>query len=246
MSTFLASASGINLLNLPATSLAVSKSYEALAQGNEPSAYPSGPWRPPEWALPPLTSLIDQNGNIYVFDAVFNLQHDLEMTLTQNPVLTGTNIVDHAYMQPQTVTMEIGMSDTMDSFAPGMWNTAGSKSVNAYQKLKYLAVSRSVFVIHTRLGTYRQMLISHISAPDDVSTLFALKATVTFQQLIMASVSTQLLPQNSTRPESVAQSNYGSTSAGSVSPGLTNNYAATGANFAPGGSLSSKFTGGVQ
>ncbi len=244
--SFLASASGINLLNLPAGILAVSKSFEALAQGNEPSAFPSGPWRPPEWAQTPLTSLIDQNGNTYVFDAVFNLQHDLEMTVTQNPVLTGTNIVDHAYMQPQTITMDIGMSDTMDSYAPGMWSTAGSKSVNAYTMLKQLALARTVFLIITRLGFYQQMIIQHISAPDDVTTKYALRATVTFQQLIMASVSTQPLPQNSTRPESISLFGSGTISGQSVSTDVINNFSATGENYIPGGALSSLSTGGIQ
>lgn len=245
MGGFLAASSGIRIANIAAGSLAVSKSVQQLALGNEPSAFPSGPWRPPEWANAPLTSLTDQNGNIYVFDAVFTLQHHLEMTLTQNPVLTGTNIVDHAYMQPQTVTLDLGMSDTMDSYAPGMWNTAGSKSVNAYQKLKQLALARTVFVLQTRLQSYSQMLISDISAPDDVSTLHALRATVTFQQLIQASVSTQPLPQNSTRPESTSQSNYGATSGVYVPNGVLKGFGATGENFLPGGSLSSIYTGGL-
>ena len=245
MSSFLAASSGIQIANIAASSLAISQSVESLAQGNLPSAFPSGPWRPPEWANAPLTSLTDQNGNIYVFDAVFTLQHDLTMTLTQNPVLTGANVVDHAYMEPQTVTLEIGMSDTMDSYAPGMWNTAGSKSVNAYQKLNQLALARTVFVIQTRLQTYTQMLISNISAPDDVSTLHSLRASITFQQLILASVSTQSLPQYSTRPESTSQNNYGATSGGAVSSGLINNYSDSGENFIPGGGISSFYTGGL-
>lgn len=243
---FLAASSGINIANIAASTLAISKSVQQLAQGNLPSAFPSGPWRPPEWSSAPLTSLTDQNGNIYVFDAVFTLQHSLQMTLTQNPVLTGTNIVDHAYMQPQTVTLEIGMADTMDSYAPGMWNAAGSKSVNAYQKLKQLALARTVFVLNTRLQSYAQMLIAEISAPDDVNTLHALRASITFQQLIQASVSTQPLPQNSTRPESTSQSNYGATSGVSVPDGLLNGYGATGKNFIPGGNLSSIYTGGLN
>ncbi len=245
MGSFLASASGINILNIPASALAVSKSIQSLANGNLPSAFPAGPWRPPEWAAGALTYLIDQNGNIYVPDAVFTLQHDLEMTLTQNPVLTGTNIVDHAYMQPQTVTLEIGMSDTMDSYSPGMWNTAGSKSVNAYRKFKSLALARTSFTLSTRLDIYQQMLISHISVPDDVTTLHALRATITFQQLILASVSTQPLAQNSSRPESTSLGNYGVTSGVSVPSGLLDGYGATGENYVPGGSLSSVYTGGL-
>ena len=59
---------------------------------------------------------MDAAGNSYVFDGEPDIQHDQELSITQNPVQTGASISDHAFLVPVRVTAEILMSDAMQSF----------------------------------------------------------------------------------------------------------------------------------
>jgi len=173
-----------------------------------------GPWTPPQYSQPALTVLSAQSStggsDIYVFDAVFKLAHHRSLKKTQHPVLTGANITDHAYIEPSRVILEIGMSDAMSSFTPGVWVGFSSKSVSAWQILKQLQINRSIITLSTRLDTYYNMLIEEISSQDTNQTKTALKASITFGELLSASVSS--VATSSTRPQTT-----GSTSNGTIS-----------------------------
>lgn len=128
---------------------------------------------------------------LYVFDAVFRVSHSQPLTITQNPIQTGANITDHAFLRPARVTMGIGMSDVMDSYAPGMWVGNSSKSVSAFQVLDSLRAARIPLTVTTRLKTYTNMLIEDIRVDDSIKTLYGLSAVVEFQQIFVANVATQ-------------------------------------------------------
>ena len=170
-----------------------------------------GPWRPPEWKNLPsnMEQLVYLRANIaqkiegtdyfpastlgYFFDAIIREDHASTLRITEHPVQTGANIVDHAYQIPAHLTLEIGMSDAMDSLVLGQWSSEPStyisgKSVSAYKKLKELQKSRLPLIVQTRLERYENMLIENISSPVDNSTVFGLKATITFRQIITAMV----------------------------------------------------------
>jgi hypothetical protein len=103
-----------------------------------------GPWRPPQWSKQSMVMITvpsigssnvsevtnDQNGiplmkadardfRTYVFDAVFSLEHDQRLTKTMHPVQTGAALSSHAYLMPAHLTMMVGMSDAMQSYATG-------------------------------------------------------------------------------------------------------------------------------
>lgn len=61
-------------------------------------------------------------------------------------------------------------------------------SVNAWKALKAMQLSRVPITVDTRLGTYNNMIIEELSAPDDYQTYHALKATVRMRQIIVADV----------------------------------------------------------
>ena len=147
---------------------------------------------------------------------------------TQHPVQGGTasaaggtaasggSLIDHAYLLPSELTMEIGMSDAMDSYTPGQWSgNSTSKSVNAYQTLLYLQQLRVPLLVTTRLNTYSNMLIRRIRALDNSQNFRGLRASVTFQQIIagiVASVAQSARPQTTdatnpgtAQPEAVPQ-----------------------------------------
>jgi hypothetical protein len=141
---------------------------------------------------------------IYVFDAVLQVEHTQEMQVTEHPVQTGANIVDHAFAKPARIVMDIGMSDVMSSYILGQWTGAASKSVNAYQTLLALEVARTPVTINTRLKKYSNMLLTSIHVKDDNKTKFGLRATLVFQQLFMAVLNTQS-SEWSSRPNDTSQ-----------------------------------------
>lgn len=154
----------------------------------------------------------------YFFDAVFRVDHAQEGRATEHPVQGGTSgalggsvasggsIVDHFYLLPARVALEIGMSDAMDSFQDGQWSSGPTKSISAYQTLKYLQALRVPMTVTTRLETYDNMVIEAIRVPDDVRTLHGLRALVVFRQIISAALS---ITSESMRPNLSQSSNPG-------------------------------------
>lgn len=146
-----------------------------------------------------------KQGN-YVFDAFFSINHESNLTITEHPIQTGASISDHAYMEPQSVTFEIGMSDVMQdisaSSVSAFTGTSSSRSVNAYKILRQLQKDRVSIDAITRLGTYQNMLIETISAPDDNKTLFGLKATVTLKEIFVVNVTTVKISKRAQKSES--------------------------------------------
>lgn len=149
------------------------------------------PWHPPQWNKPATTSLTTASGDrtVYVFDAILRADHTQELRLTENPIQSGANLTDHAYATPARVTLDIGMSDAMDSYSAGLWTGNKSKSVAAYQTLLSLQRSRALLTLTTRLRTYQNVLIENIQSSDTHKTQFGLRAFVTFRQVYLASVS---------------------------------------------------------
>lgn len=170
-------------------------------------------YRPSKWsgvtAAAPgkgMVMLIDASGGSYFFDAVFRIGHEKRAVVTEHPIQNAANITDHAYLLPSRLTLFVGMSDVMDSVIPGQWSGDSPKSVNAYSKLLDLWAARQPLKVVTRLDLYENMLIEHIGADDDVSTLYGLKARVTFQQILTAVVSTLKV---SIRPNATDKVNKG-------------------------------------
>lgn len=169
-----------------------------------------GPYRPPEWnGLPTdLSQLVLVKSNIggYFFDAILRTEHTSTLKITSHPVQTGANITDHSYVEPAVLTMEIGMSDAMDSLVKDQFTGRYTKSVSAYQALLDLQQSRIPVSVLTRLRQYENMLIEEINVPDDFKTLYGLRCTVTLREIFVVEVSKTTV---SARPQSSGTTNRG-------------------------------------
>lgn len=148
----------------------------------------------------------------FVFDAFFNINHESNLTITDHPIQSGANVSDHAYMEAQVLTFEIGMSDVMQDISSSAvvnFSSAGTstRSINAYQMLKKLQANRLPIDAITRLGTYTNMLIETISAPDDNTTAYALKATVTLKEVFVVSVTTVKISARAQKSETTNEGN---------------------------------------
>lgn len=126
----------------------------------------------------------------YFFDGFMSVSHERKLTITQNPVETGAAIVDHAYVNPSSVTMQIMMSDVHQSIIPGQFSDLTFRHTSAWSVLKQIQESRIPVDVFTKLGYYKNMLIEEISADDTKETFRALSATVKLTEIPVARIKT--------------------------------------------------------
>lgn len=165
----------------------------------------------------PILNLIYVKTNIggYFFDAVFRTEHQSNLTITKHPVQGGANISDHAYMEPEVVTMEIGMSDANPTPMFSQFTSSGNKSQSAFDALKRMQENRQPLDVSTRLKQYTNMLIESLSVPDDIKTATGLRANVTLRKIIMVDVPKV---QTSSRPQATVPSSNSSAAPTEVKP----------------------------
>lgn len=147
------------------------------------------------------------NINGMFFDAWLRLNHSNMLTVTRHPVETGANISDHCFVEPKRFSFDIGMTDVFSSPAyPG----TGTRSVNAYQALVDMMESRKLLTLTCKYGSYDNVLIESIDAPDDSKTVHAMKATINLVEIILVNTSIGKVTTN--------QHATNSTNRGKVSP----------------------------
>ena len=196
-----------------------------------------GPWRPPEWrggaALYSVTVPADQSTGqpeqVMVFDAILRAENNRELRKTEQPIQTSasapvSSITDHIFQMPARVTLDILMSDAVQSYRPDNWTSAQSKSVSAYAALVKLLENGTLVTLTTRLDTYQNMVVESIQPTESARTLHGLRATVVFGKVFLAdatAVNSRLIvtpsddssSQVSTQPQIT-----GSTPRGTVQP----------------------------
>ena len=126
----------------------------------------------------------------YFFDGFMQVEHNIELQTTSNPVETGASVVDHAYVKPAELVMKVMMSDVHQSLVPGQFTGASFRSVNAWQVLRKLQSDRIPMSVFTRLGLYTNMLITKLTTTDTAETFRALSAEVTLREIPVARVKT--------------------------------------------------------
>lgn len=159
------------------------------------------------------TMIVSPTYGRMVFDAVFSTDHSASLTVTQHPVQSGASVADHSFMEPDEVSIEIGMTDVAAIASGG-----ASRSVNAYTQLRSIMELREPITLVTRLKVYRNMLITSISAPEDYKTMHALRAAIYFQNINMVNVSTVTVQETVTSSRTTSSSSSSkSSSSGSSS-----------------------------
>ena len=124
----------------------------------------------------------------YYFDAFTKENHSGSVRVTEHPVQGGANISDHAYNLPDKLTLEILVSDSVESIVAGQFSGSKSKSITAYEVLRSLKERRVLVSVRTRLHYYTNMIIENISVSDDYKSANSLRCTVSLRQVMMAVV----------------------------------------------------------
>lgn len=167
----------------------------------------------------PVKSFVYAKTNIggWFFDAILQATHTSTLTITSHPVQSGSNISDYAYLQPRTLSFNIGMSDVATSFIPGQFSGGQSRSVQAYKVLKDLQQQRIPVQVYTRLGLYQNMLLETLTVQDDNTTANGLRCTVDMQELLVA---TAQVVKISSAPDKTSTSQKGKQQPKGVPPSI--------------------------
>lgn len=131
-------------------------------------------------------------------NCILSERHISEVEITRNPIETGAEVNDHAYIKPKEIDLEI----------------ADRNAAATFNALVQFQESRVPFYLVTGLTVYRDMLISAIDATRDKDKAYILSAGITCRQVII--VSTASAPDDgSAHPSGQAG---GKKSTGSVNP----------------------------
>jgi hypothetical protein len=178
-------------LTVPASGTATGNTYQVAQQA------PDGTFTIPAASVTAST--------MYVFDAVLVANHSKRWTPTKKPLQSGYNFSDHIIKDQPVVTLEIGMSDAMAAYAPGMWVGNPSKSISAWQKLNKLADQRILFTLSTRQETYTNMAIVGIESPETNKTVKSMRARITFEQQLIVDVTSETISARPNATDSTQQ-----------------------------------------
>lgn len=144
-----------------------------------------------------------------IFDATFKESHSFQNNITQNPVQSGAAINDHVYQQPIVVTCDIGVTDCHT--ANGQFYTSSSRALSAFDVLVALWQGAEKLTVTTLYTRYQNMVIKLLNPIRDKNTMKALRATVTFQQIITTSaVEISVSQKTSSYPQTTGKTNIGS------------------------------------
>lgn len=147
----------------------------------------------------------------YYFDAFTKENHVGSVRVTEHPVQGGSNISDHAYNLPDKLTLEVLVSDSVESIVSGQFTGSKSKSVTAYEILRSLKERRVLVSVRTRLHYYTNMIIENMSVSDDYKSANSLRCTVSLRQVMMAVVPVEYVTL--TKRQAVVETNKGTKSA---------------------------------
>ncbi len=147
----------------------------------------------------------------YFFDAFIRADHVSTSRITEHPVMDGSNISDHAYNLPDQLTLEILVSDVMDSVVANQFTDYDTKSVSAYWALRDLKIRRVPLSINTRFEWYNNMVIERMSTLEEAKLSKSLRCTVMFKEIISARAATFKLV--SLKPEITDSTDSGAKSA---------------------------------
>lgn len=112
---------------------------------------------------------------------VISESHSSTIEITGNPIETGAEVNDHAYVKPKEVTLDI----------------ADANAALTYNAIVAFQESRVPFYLITGLKLYKNMLVQAIDAYRDKDNYAVLKATVYLREVIIVSTSTSSSSQSS-------------------------------------------------
>lgn len=101
-------------------------------------------------------------------------KHNSEVEVTSNPIETGAEVNDHAYVKPKKVELEVADGNAAATF----------NALVAFQE------AREPFTLVTGFRVYENMVITEVDATRDKTHSKVLKATVRCREVIIVETGT--------------------------------------------------------
>lgn len=102
-------------------------------------------------------------------DVVISEKHDNSLGITSDPIETGAEINDHAYIKPKKLSLRIGSNTAAETF----------NALVAFQE------TRVPFSIVSGLFVYNNMLIERLTADRDATTSRVLSGSADLSEIII-------------------------------------------------------------
>jgi hypothetical protein len=157
-----------------------------------------------------------------VFDGVMRASHTQQARPTQYPVQNQANFTDHVILEPARLSLDIIMSDAIQSYADGQWVGNPSKSISCFLVLDSLRAARVPLTVTTRLKTYYNMTLVDVVPEETPRTRHGLRARLEFQEVYIATVSTSATNGVSARQQTTDENQLGPTNTTPVPAGVQN------------------------
>ena len=121
-------------------------------------------------------------------DCSISETHQGDMEVTEHPVESGTNIIDHVRRKPEQLTIEGLVTDTPirqeDRDAIGsMEKGSVTRARDAFYSLRALRDSRQTVTVVTAVKTYTNMILVSLVFPRDVTTAEACRFIAQFKEI---------------------------------------------------------------
>ena len=146
--------------------------------------------------------------DVLLFDSTIREAPSFSIAITENPVETGVSMADHAYAKPDTLTLEVVVSDTpllsdgqgtpaiqlAQSQGLAFMGPNERRSVNAWAAIQLAAKSFTVLTVQIGLGSYPNMMLEQGSAEQTVDSAGIMRATLQLHQVTFAGTSKVVYP----------------------------------------------------
>ena len=130
---------------------------------------------------------VGENRYTWHFTGILSIEHSLSLTLDSASV-QGADIVNGARNQPDRLTLRVLETDAEHSRG---WAAAMLEAMASLKRYRYLCK------VVTSLGTYKNMLLSEITATQDEENQFGWSGSLTFTEYVKSSAAQAKAADNS-------------------------------------------------
>lgn len=129
---------------------------------------------------------IIEEGTTYAFDAVIKLEAESSNKVAEELAdVEGKTNVNYAILQPDTVQMEVSVSDTVTVSGEPLTSGSGLRSQKAFETMKAMVKRRNLLTVITPKSTYDRMLIENLLLEENEDYQNEAHMVVSFKEMII-------------------------------------------------------------
>lgn len=129
------------------------------------------------------------NGDVFRFDAVFNQSVNSNVIVTSYPVQDGSPITDHAYKEPEYISMRIKVSDIKLSTYDNSFDDVNSRGEKAFKLLQLWQSNVYLLKVQTKFKLFNNMILTGVqNIVDSAKSSNVFEAILTFRKIRIARI----------------------------------------------------------